>query len=622
MESVTTVYVDPTGDDRNAGTKSKPVASLARAVALSRAIPAGRRRRIVAAGGIYPDTEVVLEAADAGLEIVAARGARPEFFGGVRVDGWRPEGGGSPFWVADAPGVREGAWDFRALVVNGRFAPRARFPEQGAIRHASEFTVAWMSTTKGGWQRPPTDEELTTLRVVPGSLPEGLSERHAELTIYHSWDESLVGIRRWDREAGVIVFSTPAGHPPGAFGGWKEQARTFVVWNVREGMTRPGQWYLDRERGLIVYWPLDGELPGRPDVLAPTRRAVLRLAGTAERPVRDVRLKGLTFGVTTTPLQAGGFGARLFEGAIEAQYAHGLRLDGVTLRWAGGYGMRVQSSDGVRIERCTAHDTGAGGILLTGKGGVVARTLIRHVGRTYPSALALSVHGERWRVHRNTLHHTPYSAISAGGRALRFEANRFHHVVEELVDGAAIYVYAGKGCMLRGNYTYAVRDEQVHAYYLDEQCEESVVAGNVADGVPWPLHNHMASRCTIRDNICLARAGMRITFANCDGFLLARNLLACEGELAFDGSYTGVRCLQRNVFFSRAGRYRWAFADRLPSLERNVGPTPALPRNAGSVFTDPGVRCEDGRIAFADPEAARRLGIRALDVSGAGCGRE
>ena len=56
--------------------------------------------------------------------------------------------------------------------------------------------------------------------------------------------------------------------------------------------------------------------------------------------------------------------------------------------------------------------------------------------------------------------------------------------------------------------------------------------------------------------------------------------------------------------------------------DRNAGPTPALPRNAGLVFTDPGVRCEDGRIAFADPEAARRLGIRALDVSGAGCGRE
>jgi hypothetical protein len=43
--------------------------------------------------------------------------------------------------------------------------------------------------------------------------------------------------------------------------------------------------------------------------LAPMQTAVVRLAGTAEAPVRDVQLTGLTIGVTTTPLRAGGFGA-------------------------------------------------------------------------------------------------------------------------------------------------------------------------------------------------------------------------------------------------------------------------------------------------------------------------
>jgi hypothetical protein len=617
-----TIHLSVHGDDRcGDGSRARPAGTLAGAVALARAYH-GQRRRIVVAEGCYADTGATLEAADSGLDVVAAAGAQPVFLGGTPVDGWRAEGGDSAFWVAEVPGVREGTRDFRTLVVNDRFAGRARFPETGSIRHASEFPVEWMSTTKGGWARKPTDRELATLQLVPGSLPPGLSERNAELTLYHCWDESMVGISRWDRERGLITFSTPAGHPPGAFGNWKEQARTFVVWNVREGMTRPGQWYLDREQGWVVYWPLDGERLENAVVWAPTRTVILRLAGTAEAPVRDVRLKGLTLGVTTTPLLAGGFGACKFEGAIEGQYAHGLRLEQVTVRWAGGQGVRVTRSDGVRCLNGTVHDVGAGGVILTGNDGVVAGTLIHHNGRTYPSALALRVMGERWRVHHNTLHHTPYSAINAGGKALRFEHNRFHHVMEELFDGAAIYIFAGKSCLMRGNYTYDVRDEQVHAYYLDEQSEQSRVEGNVAVGVAWPIHNHMSWNCALRDNVCLHDGRMRISFHKCDGFTLERNVFAGGGDVQFDAACTAVACLRRNAFFSREGRYRWDLHDCLPTLERNALPMPALARNAGSVMGDVGCRCADGRIVYDNQALATRLGLKPLDVSGAGCGRE
>lgn len=620
--STTFIHVSTTGHDSSGdGSRRRPVATLVRAVVLARAAGGGRRR-IVIGDGVFLNTSVTLDAADSGLEIMAAQGAQPAFYGGVAVTGWHAEGDASPFWVAELPGVREGTWDFRALVVNGRLAPRARYPETGSIRHDSEFPVNWMSSTKGGWERKPTEAELTTLKLRPGSLPATLSERNAELTIYHSWDESLVGIRNWDREQGRITFSTPAGHPPGAFGGWKEQARTFAVWNVREGMTRPGQWFLDREAGRLVYWPLPDEQLAAIVAYAPTAGAVLRLAGTESAPVQGVRLRGLTFGVTTTPLVAGGFGALKFEGAIEGTYAHDLRLEAVTVRWTGGQGVRVLNSHRVRCVDCTARDLGAGGLVFSGADGVVSGTLIHHNGRIYPSALALRVAGERWHVHHNTLHHTPYSAVNAGGSRLRFEHNRFHHVMEELVDGAAIYVFAAKNCVLRGNYTYDVRDEQVHAYYLDEQSADSLVVGNVAVGVPWPIHNHMAWNCVLRDNVCLHTGALRVTFPNCDRFRLERNVFACQGELVFEPSYTGVSLLRRNACFSQAGQYRWGFHDRLPSLERNAVPTPLLPQNVGSVVADVGCRCEAGKVTYANRELAAKLGLRELDVSGAGCGRD
>ncbi len=615
-----TIWLSATGcDSTGDGSRKRPVATLARAVELTRAAGAGKRR-IAVETGVYADTSATLEAADSGLEITAAEGAAPVFHGGTPVTGWRRESRTSKFWIAPLPGVREGTRDFRALVVNDRFAQRARFPEHGGILHASTFPVRWMSTTKGGWERKPTHRELTTLRLVKGSLPSRLSIRNAELTIFHSWDESLVGIRSWDRAKGLITFSTPAGHPPGAFGDGKTQARTFAVWNVREGMTRPGQWYLDRERGCVVYWPLKGESLRQVTACAPTRTSVIRIAGSAEAPVRGVRLRGLTLGVTTTPLVAGGFGALKFEGALEATHAPGLRLDHLTVRWAGGQGVRVTASDGVHCNGLTVCEVGGCGAVFAGRRGVVSGALIRHNGRIYPSALGLRVGGDHWRIHHNTLHHCPYSAINAHGTGLSIEHNRFHHVMEELVDGAAIYVSSGKRCILRGNYTHDLRPEQVHAYYLDEQCADSLVEGNVAVGVPWPIHNHMAWRCVLRDNVCLHDGDMRLSFVACDRFRLARNVFACAGELIVHGSYTGVARLEANVFHSGAGCCRWAFHDLLPSRETNARPVALLPVNAGSVTADPGCRCDGGRVSYANRALARRLQLPALDVSGAGCG--
>ena len=622
MQKILTVYVSPEGEDTNTGSRVRPVATLAEAVARTRVAPAGTRRRILLGDGEYHATAVVLEAIDSGLDILAVRGATPVCYGGLAVTGWQREGGDSPFWYADVPGVREGTRDFRMLVINKRYAVRARFPEQGAIRHASVFPVRWMSSTKGGWERKPTDAELTTLRLEPDSLPASLSVRNAELTLYHAWDESLVGLSDWDRETGCMTFSTPAGHPPGAFGDWKEQARSFVVWNTREGMTCPGQWYLDREAGRVVYWPLACERGEALQVFAPVTESVLRLAGSPEAPVRDIRIKGVTFGITGTPLLAGGFGALRFAGAIEGAYAHGLRLEDVTVRWSGGQGIRVLNSDGLRCQHCTVHDSGAGGIVLSGTDGRVTQTLIHHIGLAYASALGLRFHGERWHVHHNTLHHTPYSAMNAGGRLLRIEHNRFHHIMETLIDGAAIYVFAAKSSLLRGNYTYAVRDEQVHAYYLDEQSEDSRVEGNVAVGVPWPIHNHMAWNCSVRGNVCLHAGDMRLSFMNCDGFALARNVFVCSGALHVQSSYTGMRRLDGNVFHSATGTHDWTFTDRLPSLEQNAVPVPVLPRVRDSVIADPGCRCEDGRVYYTDAVLAKRFRLPVPDVSGAGCGRD
>jgi len=53
-------------------------------------------------------------------------------------------------------GVKEGKWDFRALVVNDRFVPRAHLAKAGRLEHESRFPVLLDSTAGGGWERKPS----------------------------------------------------------------------------------------------------------------------------------------------------------------------------------------------------------------------------------------------------------------------------------------------------------------------------------------------------------------------------------------------------------------------------------------------------------------------------------
>lgn len=255
------LYSSPPGNDAWSGRLAKragdgadgPVATLAKAVELSRRRAAGQPRRVVVQqGSYYLEQPVDLGPEDSGLTIEAAAGAKVVLYGGRRLTGWHRDG--DTLWAADVPEAKQRRWDFRLLAVDDRLCDRARLPQEGTFTHLSEFKVPWMSTTGGGWKRKPTPEELTTMKYRPEDLGAWLDVNNAEVTVYHMWDESVAGIAHNDVKGHVLTFSNPCGHPPGAFG-----VKKYVVWNVRDGMTRPGQWYLDRTAGKVVTWPLPGE---------------------------------------------------------------------------------------------------------------------------------------------------------------------------------------------------------------------------------------------------------------------------------------------------------------------------------------------------------------------------
>ena len=593
--------------------------SLPAAVAKARQYGAGTRRSLLVGDGThYLEEPLVLDHRDNGLTLAAEPGTRPVLTGGRPLANWRPDG--PSFWSADVPETREGAWDFRILIVNGRFCPRARRPESGCFEHHATWDVPWMSTTGGGWKRKPTREELTALVYDPNDLGPGLDLRNAELTLYHMWDESLVGVAALDGKTHTLTLSSPAGHPPGAFG-----VRRYVVWNVREGLTKPGQWYLDRTRGKVVYWPLPGEDMATAHAIAPTTEAILRLEGTEEKAIREIAIRGLTLSVSNTPLRAGGFGGIGHPGALEINFAHDSLIHGLTITNVGGHGIKEVASQGLRIERCHIHTTGAGGILFGQGDKVVQDNHIHHIGLLYPSAIGVFGRSERVQAHlagrpgpdtdglgeegrrriaHNEIHDTPYTAIACTGNGYRIESNLIYRAMQQLEDGAAIYICLCKGIVLRGNF---VRDLpslegcRASAYYLDEQSEHCVVEGNLSVGVACPSHNHMARNNTIRGNVFLHAGDLTLSLVKSTDYVLEHNIVQAEGSITLKDADAIAR-MTGNVLFSRTRSVSGLKGD--------------------DAIEDPRIRHDgEGRIVMETGSPTRALGIAPLDVSDAGVRR-
>ncbi len=579
----------------NADRTDGPLASPAAAVTAARQLAAGTPRRIVLhTGRYYVEQAIVLGPDDSGLTVAAATGETPVLLGGRALSGWQPDG--DRFLAVDLPPLDGQPWDFRLLQVNGGWRHRARYPKTGRLTHLTDFKVPWMSTTGGGWQRKPTDEELTTLRYRAGDLPADLDLRNAELTVYHMWDESLVGLASHDPATQTLRFRNKAGHPPGAFG-----QHDYVVQNTREGMTEPGRWYLDRSRQKLVYWPLPDEHPGAIDAVAPTTQVIIRLAGTKERFVRDVALVGLQFGVTSTPLKAGGFGAGAYEGAVTVTYAADCRLEALRISNVAGQGIKTWQTTGLRVSRCEIASAGACGLKFDGRDAVVSDNRVHHIGLAYPSAIALWAGGQGHLVEHNEVHHCPYTGIAAGGQDTRIEANLIHHAMEVLHDGAGIYITFCKRLVVRGNVIRDIVDTGGYgasAYYLDEQAEDCLVEGNLSYRVVRCSHNHMAKRNTVRHNVFVNDGDLLLTFPKSTEYAFEHNVLRAGGKIVFQNP-AGVTKWTGNLLHSATGKVDGAPADQ-------VGPA--------AVFADEAA----GDYRLRPGSAGTDRGVTPLDVAGVG----
>ena len=547
-------------------------ASIYEVIEQSRSVR-GPKTVVLAAGDWFLEDPIELDARDSGLTLRGAGMRETRLWGGRRLTGWKKEG--EDFWSVDLPEVKGGTWAFRSLVVDGELAERARFPGgTNRFENLGTWDIPLLPATSGFWARQPTFAELVTMPYKPEDLPDTMDFRNAEIRLYHMYTESLRCVASNDLARHVVYLSEPADWPMGARG-----KREYEVCNTREGMTRPGQWYLDKVRGKVVYWPKSGQDMAKAVVVAPRLETVVRVADPRKSPVCGVVLSDFSVQATMPSDIPAGFSGVNLSSAVQFANARACTATRLRICNVGGSGIRMDGRN-CRVEVCDIHHAGARGIGSYGSENSIVSNQIRHVGLQYPSACALGVGGMKGVVRGNAIYDVPYSGIVGSGSDMLFEDNRVSHAMHTLHDGAAIY---GSGLIRGVMCGNVVRDIGSSAdgfgassFYCDEGSVGCAIRRNKSIGVPRPVNAHMTRGTELTGNAFATDGDMQLDFMGSIGCVVADNAFAVGGRVR-PSFPQAIKTWERNRVFrsdpdGNGGRAEIAYSPPEPRTEKPRGP--------------------------------------------------
>jgi len=485
-------YVAVLGKDSASGAEDAPFATLTRAQAAVRArIARGLAAPltvVIRGGGYLLSEPLVFGPEDSGADAfavtwTAARGEHPLLSGGRRIAGWQR--GQGELWTAQVPGVSEGNWYPRQLFIEGRRAVRARTPNNDDSSPCLQLKGAAIAKDLSAW----------SYRFAPGQLRPWGNLADVEAVVFGNWEITRKRFQSVDLAAGAAAMAPP--HAEAISYNAPAAGRWFYLENAIEMLDRPGEWYLDRKTGVLSYWPLPGQDMAHPDTVMPVLATLLEIRGTAARPVRNLRFKGLTFSHTDWPPPAVGYmgiqAAHFSVGrswsqpdyarswapvpaAIRMESAESCAVEDGLIVHLGGGGVEI----GPRCRACSVscnriYDLGACGVQVGGprdaalvpRDSQIANNHIYNCGVDYPGAVGVWIgFADGIAVAHNDIHDLPYSGISVGWqwkpqptpvKNNRIEANHVHHVMARLGDGGGIYTLGFQpGTVIRANHIHDV----------------------------------------------------------------------------------------------------------------------------------------------------------------------
>jgi hypothetical protein len=547
------VHVSPVGQDTDPGTADRPLATLEAAQRCIRQLrqsgtwPKNGVTVRIATGQYYLTNPLEFGPDDSGKRDAPVvwtvdEKARVVISGGRIVRNWKRSKGN--VWTAELPEVRAGKWYFRQLFAGDRRLTRARLPVKGFFFTAGPLSRYADVAVKGNFDRlgdlrTRSPDAYCGFSFKLGDIAQWEDLSNAEVITYHSWECSWQTIRSIDISKHEVHFFTPCRYPVGIFG----PHNLYRIENIQAGLTRPGEWQLDRESGILSLMAEKGEDPNAMGIVAPALTKLLIFRGDYRKKqyVENIVFRGICFEHVDYPMgiydTARNWPAPIIKvdptfppifplgftdaqsspdcgQAIEMDSARNCAIERCELTNLGAYGIGIFTgcSDD-RVAGCHIHSVGGGGVLVRHPGSIdgldaddaphdiiVDNNTIHNFGLIHPSSVGVALaHAHHDRVSHNEVSDGPYSGIHLGwtwgrGRSLTtdnlIESNHVFHVMQQMADGGGIYSLGIEtGTVYRRNYIHsifrakAVGGGPACGLYFDEGSRDVRVEHNVITNV-------------------------------------------------------------------------------------------------------------------------------------------
>ncbi|MBT3346095.1 MAG: right-handed parallel beta-helix repeat-containing protein [Gemmatimonadetes bacterium] len=498
------LYIATNGRDTNAGTKSRPFATLTRAQVALRKLPATEHpgSTIWMNGGDYTLTQTfALTSKDSGttdapVTLRAVEGDTVRLLGGTVVEDFQP--------VTDpailsrlAPRARRSVrqLDLKKLGLKNLSPMHSRGFSRAITPAHVELFFNGQPMTVARWPNAGDEEPFVRMAGFPegsgsddghgselGSLEAGFhfeGDRPAtwaasdDIWVHgywaYDWANSYERIAAIDHETRHIRT-----HKPYGLYGIRPGNRIYFL-NVLEELDEPGEYYVDRKAGILYFWP-PGPLKKAEVMLSLLEQPLISL-----RSAKHVVIRDLTLAATR------GHGITIKGGS------HCL-VAGCTIGNTGNYGVFVDGGTDHGVQSCEIYNNGDGGVSLTG-GDRHALKPSRHFvhnchlhhqarwSRCYVPSVIMA--GVGTRISNNHIHDHPHCPILFTGNGHIVEYNDIHDVCHETGDVGAIYTgrdWTYRDNIIRYNYLHDIHGPGMLgsiAVYLDDCVSGITVFGNI-----------------------------------------------------------------------------------------------------------------------------------------------
>jgi hypothetical protein len=291
------------------------------------------------------------------------------------------------------------------------------------------------------------------------------------------WADATIAIDHIDTENRTLTTRDPYNYRGNAMS--DHQGIIYYAFNLLEEIERPGEWYLNRDTGILYFYPPSD--PGEAVLeISMLSEPMLHLENTSY-----LQFEGLVFDLAR-------------QNGILVEESDDIVFAGCTIRRMAGNGIMIHGGHRNTLAGCDIHTIGRrasevyGGdrATLTPASHLVENCRIHNFGRidrTYVPAIQLE--GVGHRVAHNLIYDAPSSVMRIEGNDHMVEFNEIHSVVTVSDDQGAIDMWGNggfRGNIFRYNYFHHIGktgdEPAVHgqaAIRFDDAISGQLVFGNI-----------------------------------------------------------------------------------------------------------------------------------------------